>query len=122
MNIVGIDPGKTGALALFTLYQRAAERLFPVLEFTPHMAVGKAECARGGRDGAVLAHRLQHLHQRIADLPRTAAAGTDRVGKVDLLHGAGETEMEAGSLCRAAISHRPPPCVRPSLRARRPVR
>src|SRR5215207_7546256 len=62
------------------------ELLFPAPELAPDMAVRQAERPRRGRDGAVLAHRVQELHQRVADQSAPAAARGNGVGQFDLLH------------------------------------
>ena len=46
--------------------QLVAHFLFPGAQLPPHMAVRQANGARGGRYRALVAHRLQHVHHRVA--------------------------------------------------------
>jgi len=79
--------------------QRMTEQRFPAPEFAPDVAIGKAERARRRRDGAVFAHRVQQLHERIADQRTTASARRDGVGEFDVVHGR-RLEAGAGGLCK----------------------
>ena len=80
--------GKPCRLALVPNDQRVSQLGFPALELAPDMAIGNAECFRGARDGAVFAHGMQQVHQRIADGIGRAASLGKRVRKLDFAHAA----------------------------------
>ena len=93
--------GELRRAALLAAHQRMAQRLLPALEFAPDVAVRQAECPRRGRDRAVLAHRVQQFHERIADQRAAVAARCDDVGEFDLLHETKEGEARCREgLCR----------------------
>ena len=75
------------ALAFVPDDQGAPQRLLPRLERAPNMAVGQIERARGFGYGAVLAHRMQHVHQRVAYQRVLAALGRQQIRKFDFMHG-----------------------------------
>ena len=77
-----------GRLATFPDDQRLANRLLPFLEQPPHVAVGQVQLARGRRDGAFAAHRLQEVHELVADQGVAFALGAELVAEGDLSHGA----------------------------------
>ena len=74
------------ALAFLPDDEVAAQLRLPALELAPHVAVRQPQRLRSGRDGAVGLHRVEQVHQRVADAA-VAALGLQGVGQFDLLHG-----------------------------------
>ena len=66
--------------------------LLPALEFAPNVPVGQAQRLCGRADGAGLTHRIQQVHEWIAQRTEPVARlgfGVVRapaVGKIDVLH------------------------------------
>ena len=72
--------------------QLVSHFLFPGAQLAPHVAVRQTNGARGGRDRALVAHRLQHVHHRVAQ-QGSAPGGQGRcaapsVGEFHRFHGA----------------------------------
>ena len=66
--------------------------LLPALEFAPHVPVGQAQRLCSRTDGASLTHRIQQVHEGVAQRIESVArlgfgmVRAPAVGKVDVLH------------------------------------